>query len=465
MLAGTARSRLRCQPAPSRHHHHMSIGRARRGDMIEEDLHRFGVDGGKDQRDVLARGGADRGEDGGPRVAELPGAGRALAPPPPAVADPALVADPRLVPGSSPGQALEPQLDPLARVARGGFGYPVGKAPFLKRSCASASRRGWWAAPVSREKPSRPSTSVMLEGWLGPAEPPFEPAAEIGARPGAASVLDRIGAAQDHRCKLRLLLQREPPRRPPPRPVPEPGETFGLVAQHRVAQRLAPHAREPRRLRPAQAVERMSDRLHPRRRPPILLPTGRPPNAVGRKLPSDLQRHSHGPLPHPRENRITQRSSTEPLNQVMASSVSGGPRRRGWPDTSGWWSGRPGHRGGGDAGASADAALPGDRALGGGAPSPGLRGRRAPRRAGSRGRRPAATRSACPRPPANNGAARRGPQCRRCSPCGTRAPGPGARGGPRPSRRPDTGRRRRPGGVRDDFAHAVAEERARRPGR
>ena len=90
---------------------------------------------GQDEGDVLAGGGADRGEDVGPLVAELLDAGRPLAAPPPAMADPALVADPRLV--------LEPQLDPLAGMGGGDLGYACSKPPFLKASCASTSRFGW----------------------------------------------------------------------------------------------------------------------------------------------------------------------------------------------------------------------------------------------------------------------------------------------------------------------------------
>ena len=103
--------------------------------MVEEDLHRGGVHGRQDQRHVFARGGANRREDVGPLVAELLEPGRALAPPPPAVTDPTLVADPGLV--------GEPQLDPLVGMLRRDDGYLLGKPPFLKRSCASASRLGW----------------------------------------------------------------------------------------------------------------------------------------------------------------------------------------------------------------------------------------------------------------------------------------------------------------------------------
>ena len=116
------------------HHDDMDLRRAGRRDVVEEDLHGGGVDRGQDEGDVLAGGGPDRREDVGPLVAELLKARRALAPSPPAVADPALVADPRLV--------LEPQLDPLVRMARGGRGYRLGKPPFLKAVCASASRLG-----------------------------------------------------------------------------------------------------------------------------------------------------------------------------------------------------------------------------------------------------------------------------------------------------------------------------------
>jgi hypothetical protein len=82
--------------------------------VVEEDLHGRRVDDGQHQRDVLAGGGPDRGEDVGPLVAELPDAGRPLAAPPPAMADTALVADPRFV--------LEPDLDPLVGMGGGDLG-------------------------------------------------------------------------------------------------------------------------------------------------------------------------------------------------------------------------------------------------------------------------------------------------------------------------------------------------------
>ena len=156
------------------------------------------------------------------------------------------------------------------------------------RSCRSASRSSGKDRRASRREP--PSTT--------------------GSGPREA----RLG-------EFHLLRRGQPPRRsaprPVPRPVPEPGQAFGVVAQHRVPQRLALHAREACRVRPAQTVERMGDRVHSRRRPTALLTTGRPPNAVGRQLPPDLQRSSHDhpripASPHPRKNKITQRSPIEP---------------------------------------------------------------------------------------------------------------------------------------------------------
>ena len=171
------------------------------------------------------------------------------------------------------------------------------------RSCRSASRSSGRDRRASRREP--PSTT--------------------GSGPREA----RLG-------EFHLLRRGQPPRRSAPRsaprPVPEPGQAFGVVAQHRVPQRLALHAREACRVRPAQTVERMGDRVHSRRRPTALLTTGRPPNAVGRQLPPDLQRSSHDhpripASPHPRIPARTESRSAlrqNPPSQVMASPVSGG---------------------------------------------------------------------------------------------------------------------------------------------
>jgi hypothetical protein len=115
-------------------HDEMRVRRAGSGDLMKEDLHRCGVDGRQHQRDVLACRRTDRREDVGPEVAELLHARRALAASPPAMADPALVSDARLI--------GEPKLDPFAWMLRCDGRYLVSKAPFLKASCASTSRFG-----------------------------------------------------------------------------------------------------------------------------------------------------------------------------------------------------------------------------------------------------------------------------------------------------------------------------------
>lgn len=128
-----------------------------RGELIEEDLHRLGVDSGKHQGDILTGGRANCGENVGPFVAELLDTRRAFATSPPAMAEPALVADTSFI--------FEPQFYPLAGMGCDGCSYLIGKPPFLKAACASRSRFGWYGRAFWREKPNRRSTRVMLDGW------------------------------------------------------------------------------------------------------------------------------------------------------------------------------------------------------------------------------------------------------------------------------------------------------------
>lgn len=87
------------------------IGWQRGGKPGEKQVHHGGIDEGQHQGEVLAGGGADGREDVGPLVALLGKAGGALAPQPPAVTHPSLVADARFV--------LEPQLQALAGMRLG----------------------------------------------------------------------------------------------------------------------------------------------------------------------------------------------------------------------------------------------------------------------------------------------------------------------------------------------------------
>ena len=106
----------------------------RGGEMGEEKCHHAGIDEGQHQGEVLAAGGAHGGEDVGPFVAELSRPPGSPAPMPPAMTDPALVADAGLV--------LEPELEPLAGARRPDAAQLFLEPPFLKRSSASASFSG-----------------------------------------------------------------------------------------------------------------------------------------------------------------------------------------------------------------------------------------------------------------------------------------------------------------------------------
>ena len=134
----------------------MGVGRQRGGELGQKQVHRGGIDERQHQGEVLAGGGADGGEDVGPLIALLHQAGRPLALEPPTVARPPLVADAGLV--------LEPQLQALAGMRRGGCRQGRPEPLFWKRSCAFASRRGWAGRAFWRENPRRRNTRVMLEG-------------------------------------------------------------------------------------------------------------------------------------------------------------------------------------------------------------------------------------------------------------------------------------------------------------
>ena len=120
----------------------------------EEQLHDAGIDGGQHQGKVLAAFRMHDGVDIGPLVADLPGAPRAFAPSPPAMADPTLVADTGLV--------LEPELDVLVRMGRPHRLQAGAKPPFLKLSSASGSFFGWEGRIFWREN-FRARNSRLLE--------------------------------------------------------------------------------------------------------------------------------------------------------------------------------------------------------------------------------------------------------------------------------------------------------------
>lgn len=132
---------------------------------------------------------------------------------------------------------------------------------------------------------------------VGLGEPRLEPAAQVGPRPGAAAIGSQVWPAQDRRHQLCLFCCREPSQRPPLWSIPEPGQTLGVVAQHRIAQRLPLHARKPRRFRSAQPLNCVGDRVHPRRRPSIAFLPRRTTQRLGRQIVPDLECRPHATPP------------------------------------------------------------------------------------------------------------------------------------------------------------------------
>ncbi len=126
------------------------------GELPEEDVHGPGRDLGQDEGEVLARGRAHGGEDVGPVVALVAAPRRARALGPPAVADPALVAD--------AGFVLEPELQALVRMRRGGGRQCVAQPLFLNAARAPGSPLGCDGRAFCQDRPRRRSTFHRLPG-------------------------------------------------------------------------------------------------------------------------------------------------------------------------------------------------------------------------------------------------------------------------------------------------------------
>ncbi|MBV8397318.1 MAG: hypothetical protein JOZ17_01075 [Acetobacteraceae bacterium] len=90
------------------------------------------------------------------------------------------------------------------------------------------------------------------------AEPLLDQPGDVGAGPGTDTVALRIGTLQDQRTHRRELTFREP-RRPVLGAVDQAGNAFRVVANNSIPQRLSFHARQPRRLRPGHAFQRVRD--------------------------------------------------------------------------------------------------------------------------------------------------------------------------------------------------------------
>ncbi len=135
---------------------------------------------------VLAGGRADGGKDVGPLVADLTRVRGAPAPEPPAMTDPALVAEAGLV--------LEPEFEALVGVGFGGRLQGRAEPPFLKRCCASVSLCESSCTPQHRKR-----------GAARSLPPQSSEALDVGLRP-SSSLISARGRGhrrvhRDHRCR------------------------------------------------------------------------------------------------------------------------------------------------------------------------------------------------------------------------------------------------------------------------
>jgi hypothetical protein len=84
--------------------------------------------------------------------------------------------------------------------------------------------------------------------------------ADVDQAPSADPVPLGVGPAQHPGLERGLLPGRQRLRPARAGPVVQPGRSLGVVADHRVAERLALHPRKPGGLGTREAVERMSNR-------------------------------------------------------------------------------------------------------------------------------------------------------------------------------------------------------------
>ena len=187
--------------------------------------------------------------------------------------------------GDTPGPCCRRALHPetvscrrLSGCAAGGRLQDVAKPPFLKRSCASASLRGWLGRAFWRENPIRRRTRSCSRGgrsWR--SAPPASGTDRPGSRRNPVAL--RLRPGDDDRRQRRFLVCRQPPRRVALWTVVKPLQSLCIVTNNRVAKRLAIHPRKPARHQPGASPPKHS-RSH------------RPAPPLDRTIPRESQRRS-----------------------------------------------------------------------------------------------------------------------------------------------------------------------------
>lgn len=173
------------------------------------------------------------------------------------------------------------------------------------------------------EAPQRPRQA----GRMQPLAPETrDHLGQRGQRPLRAAIAGEVGASEHE------LLERHALRLVQHWPamtlgaVVEPGQALRIVAHHRVVQRLPLHTRKPRRLRTALALQRMGDRMHPRRRPRVLPPSRQGAQLRRAQIRPDRQCHDHRLLPPRPGKGITKPTQRkEPIESAQAlAGIKGG---------------------------------------------------------------------------------------------------------------------------------------------
>jgi hypothetical protein len=129
------------------------------------------------------------------------------------------------------------------------------------------------------------------------AEAPLDHGAQVTQAPRDAAVAREPGASQDQRLEGGLLPVVERAGTAGARPVAQALDACLVVPVDPVAERLAGHAGEPRRLLARQAFQRIGQREQPGADPTVALAAGEPTQFGRAAVGADRQRCRHAASP------------------------------------------------------------------------------------------------------------------------------------------------------------------------
>jgi hypothetical protein len=141
--------------------------------------------------------------------------------------------------------------------------------------------------PRQVETPDQPQHAGLA---VALAEAALDQPAEIPHPPGDAAVAIELGASKDQRLEGSLLPLVERTRAAGAAPVAQAVDALGVVAVDPIAERLAGHAGEPRRLLAAGALEGVRQRQQPGAGPTVALAPGQDAQLLWPPLVADQGR-------------------------------------------------------------------------------------------------------------------------------------------------------------------------------